>query len=103
MERVILNNNQEEQFNILSYDLSFYKSITLVYNILRSDLNSSGIIFLKYNIESNTSEINNIEFFDDCGIIFYSDIEENKMRLNYTSNNTNSEAIFNFEEIKFFT
>lgn len=93
---IILKDGQLSYADILTFNILDFKGIKIDYMIKRGDESEIGEIYLTFDRITSIAKIINISNFDDTGIIFCTDINENYLRLRYTSTSTNIIPIFKY-------
>lgn len=95
---IILNNNQTEYADLLTYDILSFKGTKIDYTVSRADLVESGEIYLSFNRFVNEARITTIANFDDTGVRFCATVDDSRVRLVYTSTDTGVRPVFRYIE-----
>lgn len=96
---VILDDNQLVYRDLLTFHTRTFKGAKIEYSIKRGDLVETGDIYLSFDRFSMTKKITTISHFDDTGVRFCASIDEDFIRLRYTSTSIGIIPIFKFNTV----
>jgi len=91
---IILQNNQSVAADLLTFYTQTFKGAKIEYSIIRGDLTEFGNIYLSYNRFENQAQIIYEANFDNCGILFCANVDNDYVRLVYTSTDNGIQPIF---------
>jgi hypothetical protein len=98
---IILNNNQADYADLLTFDILSFKGIRIDYSVSRADLIEQGEIYLAFNRFGQTPQIIVISNFDSTGVRFCADLDKSRIRLVYTSTNTGVRPVLRYSTVFF--
>lgn len=98
---IILNNNQADYADLLTFDILSFKGIRIDYSVSRADLIEQGEIYLAFNRFGQTPQITTVANFDDVGIRFCATLDNARVRLMYTSTNTGVRPVLRYSTVFF--
>jgi hypothetical protein len=91
---ILLNNAQTIPADLLIFHTKTFKGAQIEYNIVRGDQTEFGNIYLSFNRFTNQAQIIIDANFNDCGILLCATVDNDYVRLVYTSTNTGIQPIF---------
>lgn len=100
-DEIILNNNQTEYADLLTFDVLSFKGAKINYSVSRGDLVEQGEIQLSFNRFDRVPKIMTIANFDDTGVRFCANMDTSYLRLVYTSTDTGVRPVFRYSIVYF--
>jgi len=100
-KEIILNDGQLNFADLLIFNTKNFKGVQISYTVERAEDTEVGDIYLSFDQFTRTAKITTIAHFDNVGIIFCADVNEDQVRLLYSSTFINIRPVFKYNVIYF--